>query len=92
MSLDMVKAYIEGYEDHLIDYQILAVQSGYWSSYYVGAKHPKPWNVIAEEIHRAHVRAKDKSDVTKVKVPRPDVDVEGFLAQEARFKARMSQT
>lgn len=83
MSLDMFKACIDGYADRLLDQQILALQTGHWAAYYVGSKHPKSAVKIAAEMQKHH-KAADKR--TK---PKPDVDVERFMQQEARFRARV---
>lgn len=85
MSLDMVQAVIRGYSDSLLDQQIIAVQAGYWSAYYSGSKHPKPVNAVAEEMVRKH----HTQGATKMSVPRPDVDVEAFLEQKARFNSKL---
>lgn len=86
MSLDMVQAVINGYRDRMLDNQIIAVQSGYWSAYYSGAKHPKPVHKIAEDMVRRH----KQQDAKKMSTPKPDVDVDAFLEMEAQFKARMN--
>lgn len=88
MSLDMVQAVIRGYSDALLDQQIVALQSGYWSAYYTGGKHPKPVNQIAEDMINRHKRQGAKKKMSTVK---PDVDVEAFLEMEAQFKARLEQ-
>ena len=89
MSLDVYTAYTKGYADRLLDQQILAMQTGYWAAYYVGSKHPKSPKELAKTLHQSHLKqgAKKKSP----SAPRPDVDVEGFLEREARFKAKMEQ-
>lgn len=87
MSLDMVQAVINGYGDRMLDNQIIALQSGYWSAYYSGAKHPKPLHKIAEDMVNRH----QKQDAKKLSAPKPDVDVDAFMAMEAQFKARMEQ-
>lgn len=87
MSLDVVQAVIRGYGDALLDQQIIAVQSGYWSAYYSGSKHPKPVHQITEDMVRRHT----KQDAKTVSTPKPDVDVEAFLEMEAQFKARLEQ-
>ena len=87
MSLDMLQAVVQGYGDAILDQQIVAVQSGYWSAYYSNAKHPKSVNKIAEDMLRRHNQAKQSS----ISTPRPDVDVEAFLELEAQFKTRLEQ-
>lgn len=87
MSLDMVQAVIYGYGDRMLDNQIIALQSGYWSAYYSGAKHPKPVHKIAEDMVRRH----KQQDAKKLSTPKPDVDVDAYLEMEAQFKARLEQ-
>lgn len=87
MSLDVLRAYIAGYSDKLLDNQIMAVQIGYWASYYTNSKHPKPVQKVSEEMVRSH--QKKEQDAKKVSRPRPDIDVEAFQEREAQFKARM---
>lgn len=87
MSLDVFQAYVKGYGDHILDQQILALQSGYWSAYYSNVKHPKQMSRIAEDMIKRHKNA----DAKKISTPRPDVDVEAFLAMEARFLAKLEQ-
>lgn len=87
MSLDMVQAVIKGYGDAVLDQQILALQSGYWSAYYSGAKHPKPVRKIAEDMVSRHTQ----QDAKKLSAPKPDVDVDAYLEMEAQFKARLEQ-
>ena len=81
----MVQAVLLGYGDALLDQQIIAVQTGYWSAYYSGAKHPKPFNTIADEMVRKH----RNKGANKMSTPKPDVDVEAFLEQEARFNSKL---
>lgn len=89
MSFDMVQACIAGYSDSLLDQSMIAVQTGYWAAYYTGAKHPKPVARISEDMIKAHNAKKDAA--RKAAAPRPDVDVEAFLAMEEQFKARLKQ-
>ena len=88
MSLDVVQAYVKGYSDRLVDQQILALQSGYWSAYYSSSKHPKPMSKIAETIVERHRKAEEKS---KGSINKPAVDVEAFLETERNFLARLEQ-
>lgn len=87
MSLDMVQAVIAGYGDRMLDQQIVALQIGYWSAYYAGAKHPKPVHKIAEDMVTRH----KQQDAKKLSTPKPDVDVDAYLEMEAQFKARLEQ-
>lgn len=87
MSLDMVQAVIKGYGDAILDQQVIALQSGFWSAYYAGTKHPKPVQKVAEDMIQRH----KKQDAKPMSVHRPDVDVEAFLEMEAQFKAKLEQ-
>ena len=64
----------EGYYQRLSDLQDLAVVQGYWSGYYMGAKHPKtPGDII--EARRTAGQQRE----------RPDVFPENFLETERKF-------
>lgn len=85
MSLDVFKAVIEGYSDHIFDLQLVAVHQGYWSGYYNRAKKPKSLETILRKMFNAKEKDKNKSrNHNKVE----DVDVETFLARE---RLRLSQ-
>lgn len=86
MSLDMFKAYTQGYSDRLFDLQILSVQSGYWAAYYSNAKHPKSLNSLITEMTRRKNETEQKSSKNVVK---PEVDVEAFLELERRFRDKL---
>lgn len=85
MSLDMFRAVIQGYSDHIFDLQLVAVHQGYWAGYYGRAKKPKNLESILKKLFKAKEKHEDKSYKQK-KVE--DVDVEGFLARE---RLRLSQ-
>ena len=82
MSMDIFKAYIQGYSDRLFDQQILSVQSGYWAAYYSNAKHPKPLKKLIDEMTRKKNKIEQKKSKNVIK---PEVNVDAFLAQEERF-------
>ena len=86
MPLDVFRACISGYSDHIFDLQILGVQQGYWAGYYTRAKKSKPPQRVIEKMMQTKTRHNEKpaSNVTK-----PEVDVEAFKAVEARFNQRM---
>ena len=69
----------------MFDLETLGVQSGYWSGYWShpGRKNAKPLKSILEELLREH--NKKSSD------KKPDIDVEAFLATEARFRRRQER-
>lgn len=87
LGLDVFRAYVKGYGDRMLDQQIVALQSGYWSAYYSGVKHPKPVIKIAEDMMRRH----QIEDAKKLSAPKPDVNVEAFLEMEAQFRSRLEQ-
>lgn len=85
MSLDMFKAVVKGYSDHMFDLQLIAVHQGYWSGYYSRAKKPKSLESILKKLFNAKKKGEDGHYKQK-KVE--DVDVESFLAKE---RLRLSQ-
>ena len=86
MSLDMFKAVVKGYSDHIFDLQLVAVHQGYWSGYYSRAKKPKSLDTILKKMFKTKEKGEDRPYEQK-KVE--DVDVEKFLAME---RLRLSQT
>ena len=91
MSLDVFQAVVRGYSDRLLDMQILSMQSGYWAAYYVMSKHPKMPKDVAAGMLRAHKKSEDRQQNVAVSTPAPAVDVDSFLAREARFKAKLGR-
>lgn len=59
MSLDMFKAVVKGYSDHMFDLQLIAVHQGYWSGYYNRAKKPKSLETILSKMFRAREKDTD---------------------------------
>ncbi len=85
MSMEMLKACVDGYSNRLLDMQLLSLQSGYWSGYYSRAKKPKTLKLIAETL----MRKMGTSNNSKPKHA-AEVDVDAFLEQERIFAERMS--
>lgn len=85
MSLDMFKAVIQGYSDHIFDLQLVAIHQGYWSGYYNRSKKPKSLETVLKKFFKAKEKRDDKA-YKRQKVM--DVDVESFLAKE---RIRLSQ-
>jgi len=85
LSLDVFKACVAGYTDRIFDQQLNGVQAGYWAGYYGRAKKPTSPKVIIERM----LRKKDTKDARAKKKRADEVDVDGYLAMEARFKERM---
>lgn len=84
MSADTYDACVSGYKDRLLDQQILAIQQGYWSAYYMGSKHPKSPDRIAEDMLKERVRSATSQS-------KADIDVEAFLQREADFQRRLKE-
>lgn len=89
MSLDVLQACVRGYSNRLLDQQIVAVQTGHWTAYYLGTKRPKSMQDLAKMLYNNHKKQSESS--SRVRVARPDVDVDAFLQQEALFKAKWAQ-
>ena len=87
MSVDTYDACVEGYKDKLFDQQILAIQQGFWTGYYMGSKHPKSPDAIATSMIKD--RDRDSSATTQPKAT--EVDVEAFLQREAEFHRRLME-
>lgn len=85
MSLDVFRAVIKGYSDHIFDLQLVAVHQGYWSGYYNRAKKPKSLETIMKKLFKAKEKSADKVAQQKAE----DVDVETFLAREQRRLSKM---
>lgn len=86
MSLDVFRAVVKGYSDHIFDLQLVAVHQGYWSGYYNRAKKPKNLEAIIKKLFKAKEKSSDKPQAQQ-KVE--DVDVETFLAREQRRLSKM---
>ena len=84
MSLDVFKAVVRGYSDHIFDLQILSVHQGYWAGYYSRAKKPKSLDTILKKL----LKAKSKDHIKKSQKKATDVDVDTFLKRE---QMRLSQ-
>ena len=85
MSLDVFKAVVKGYSDHIFDLQLVAVHQGYWAGYYNRAKKPKNLETVLKKMFKAKEKNEDGFGKQK-KVE--EVDVESFLARE---RLRISQ-
>lgn len=85
MSLDVLKAVIQGYSDHMFDLQLIAVHQGYWSGYYNRSKKPKNLETILKKLFK---NKEKKCDGPHKQKRVEDVDVESFLAKE---RLRLSQ-
>lgn len=86
MSLDMLKAVIQGYSDHIFDLQLLSAHQGYWSGYYNRAKKPKNLETILKKLFKAKEKQDEKPHKQK-KVN--EVDIDTFLAREQLRLSKM---
>lgn len=84
MSFDVFETLVEGYEDHLIDLEGIAAQTGFWAAYY-RSKRPKKLDSVLQKIASAKGRSKIFSQHVT------DVDVETFKARELRREATYHQ-
>lgn len=82
MSIDVFNAYIEGYGEHMFDYQLLAAHVGYWAGYFQ-SKRPKPLEAVLNKLIKAHKNPQQKHT--------DEVDVESFLKQQEEFNRRLIQ-
>lgn len=78
LSLEEFQACLNGYSERLKDQQKLAIQQGYWTAYYLGAKHPKSVDALIEAIDEGPQKHLD------------EVDVATFLERERMRKEAMS--
>ena len=85
MSLDVFRAVVKGYSDHIFDLQLVAVHQGYWAGYYNRAKKPKNLETVLKKMFKAKEKV---NDGPRKRQKAEDVDVEGFLAKE---RLRLSQ-
>lgn len=81
--MDEFNALVQGYNDKLIDLQVIAAQIGYWSGYYQ-SKRPKSISTISENIMSNKLKSYKS---TKKSVP----DVESFKAKDLRYQNYLSK-
>lgn len=79
MDLEMFKAYVDGYTDHMFDVQLMTVHAGFWAGYYSNSKHPKSVKAIMDSLQAKREKASTGS------VHADTVDVDAFLAMEEKF-------
>ena len=87
MSLDVFKAVVRGYSDHMFDLQIVAVHQGYWAGYYSRARKPKGLDTVLKKLLK--VKSKDISKKSQSKVT--EVDVETFLQREQMRLSKLNK-
>lgn len=90
MNIPMVRAMVEGYQEHLFDLQCLAVHQGHWAGYFQSKK-PKPASSILEKMERDHRRELKRAKSKGKSVAKPEVNVDQFLQREQRRMAFMAR-
>lgn len=83
MNIPMLRAYVQGYQEHLFDLQCLAVHQGYWAGYYRSRK-PKSAKTILNRMVREHEKAVKKASGKSKYIPKPEVDLDRFMQLEAK--------
>lgn len=89
MSLDVLKAVIRGYTDHMFDLQLISVQQGYWAGYYNRAKKPKSLETILKKLLKSRTKDSHKES-SKKSQQNMEVDVETFLKREQQRLAQLN--
>lgn len=90
MTLDMLKAVIQGYSDHIFDLQLVCTQAGYWAGYYSRTKKPKSIKqVVSTMLHEKE--AEEQKHSKNKNVVKPEVDVGAFLEMERQFQLRKDE-
>ena len=90
MTLDMLKAMIRGYSDHIFDLQLVCTQAGYWAGYYGRTKKPKSIKqVISTMLHGKE--AEERKHSKSKNAAKPEVDVGAFLEMERQFQLRKDE-
>ena len=84
LNLGQVQAVIHGYSDRIIDRQVLAVWSGYYSAYFSNAKHPKKPTEIIKRILNEYSKG-DSSRGNTTKEVDMDAELELFAQRDLRF-------
>lgn len=87
MSLDVFRAVVRGYSDHMFDLQILAVHQGYWAGYYGRAKKPKNLDAVLKKL----IKLKSKDSSKKSQKKATEIDVDTFLKREQMRLSKISK-
>lgn len=90
MTLDMLKAMIQGYSDHIFDLQLVCTQAGYWAGYYSRTKKPKSIKQVISTMLHGKAAEERKHSKSKNAV-KPEVDVGAFLEMERQFQLRKDE-
>ena len=84
LNLGQVQAVIRGYSDRIIDWQTLAVWSGYYSAYFANAKHSKKPTEIIKRILNEYSKGDSSRGNTAQEVDM-DAELELFAQRDLRF-------
>lgn len=85
MSLDVFRAYQEGYADHMFDEQLMTVHTGFWAGYYSNSKHPKSVSSILTSLQNKRDKVRNGQQHADT------VDVDAFLEMEAKFNSMLQK-
>lgn len=83
MNIDMLQAYVEGYQERLFDEKCLAVQQGYWAGYF-RSKRPRPLGDVLSKLDQEHQKMVKNKHKKGKNVPKPEVDMDRFLRLEQK--------
>ena len=84
LNLGQVQAVIQGYSDRIVDWQSMAVWSGYYSAYYSNAKHAKkPTEVIQRML--SEYQKGDSSRGNTTQDTDMNAELELFAQRDLRF-------
>lgn len=75
LSLEQVNAVVAGYSDRLIDNEITAVMTGYYTGHYSNARHPKSPATFVKKIYDSHKKAENKRSKKHKNVDAPNVEL-----------------
>ena len=84
LNLGQVQAVIQGYSDRIVDWQSMAVWSGYYSAYFANAKHPKKPTEIIKNLIDEHSKG-DSSRGNTTQAVDMNAELELFAQRDLRF-------
>ena len=84
LNLGQVQAVIDGYSARIVDWQSMAIWSGYYSAYYSNAKHPKKPTDIIKRVLNEYSKGDCSRGNTAQEVDM-DAELELFAQRDLRF-------
>lgn len=85
MNYDSFQACLQGYQERMYDQQCISLMQAYYTGYYTRAKKPKSISSLIQKLDFERLKS------SKTKGTAEEVDVEGFLERERRFKERLEK-